>query len=123
MRNIPLPPSHAGLGVVCTEAGQGSFAFQVGSGLIVTVDGVDILDELAVEQVQGNSLGADPAAFAAVRATPGHMEGTNHMEHLLFERVHVCFLRTVKLIAVEYTFTAAACRTDITAGIAADTFA
>ena len=45
------------------------------------------------------------------------------MELLLFERVHVCFLRTVKLIAVEYTFTAAACRTDITTGIAADTFA
>jgi len=51
------------------------------------------------------------------------MECTDDMEHLLFERVHVCFLRTVKLIAVEYTFTAAACRTDITAGIAADTFA
>ena len=82
-----------------------------------------IYDELTVKQMKRNPLRADTAALTAVCTSSCHMECTDDMEHLLFERVHVCFLRTVKLIAVEYTFTAAACRTDITAGIAADTFA
>ena len=73
--------------------------------------------------MKGNSLRADSTALATVRTSSCHMECTDNVEHLFFKGVHICFLCTVKLIAVEYTFTAAACRTDITAGIAADTFA
>ena len=45
------------------------------------------------------------------------------MEHFFFKGIHICLLRTVKLVAVEYTFTTAAGWTCIAAGIAADTFA
>ena len=51
------------------------------------------------------------------------MESTDDMEHLLFKRVHICFLGTVKFIAVKNTFSAAACRTYISAGVTTDTFA
>ncbi len=70
-----------------------------------------------------NSLRTYSAAFAAVCTSSCHMECTDDMEHFFFKGVHICFLRTVKLIAVEYTFTTAACWTYITAGITADTFA
>ena len=45
------------------------------------------------------------------------------MKHLFFKRITVCFLGTVKFCAVKHTFSAAAGRTDVSAGIAADTFA
>ena len=104
---------------------QKQFAQNVLSGLTEEEKHIciNIFDKFTIEQVKRNSLRTYSAAFAAVCTSSCHMECTDDMEHLLFERVHVCFLRTVKLIAVEYTFTAAACRTDITAGIAADTFA
>ena len=44
------------------------------------------------------------------------------MEHFFLKGIGICFLRTVKLVAVENAFAAAAGRTDISAGIAADTF-
>ena len=45
------------------------------------------------------------------------------MEHLFLKGIHICLLGAVELVAVKNAFAAAACRTDITAGIAADTFA
>jgi hypothetical protein len=51
------------------------------------------------------------------------MEGTDHMEHLFFKGIHICLLGAVEFVAVKNTFSAAAGRTYITAGITADTFA
>ena len=51
------------------------------------------------------------------------MESTDDVEHFLLEGIHVCFLCAVKLGAVKYAFAAAAGRTCITAGVAADAFA
>ena len=63
------------------------------------------------------------AALTTVCTSSGYMESTDDMEHLLFKRVHICFLGTVKFIAVKNTFSAAACRTYISAGVTTDTFA
>ena len=51
------------------------------------------------------------------------MECTDNVEHLLFERIYICFLGTVELVTVKYTFSAAACRAYVSAGVATDTFA
>ena len=82
-----------------------------------------LVDFKTAEQMKRDSLRTYSAAFSTICTSSCYMECTDNMKHLLFERVHICFLRTVEFVAVEYTFTAAACRTDITAGIAADTFA
>ena len=73
--------------------------------------------------MKGDSLGTYTAALSAVCTASCHMESTDDVEHLLFKGVHISFLGTVKLVAVKYTFSAAACRTYVSAGIAADTFA
>ena len=70
-----------------------------------------------------NSLRTYAAALAAVCTSSRHMEGTDDVEHLLLEGIYICLLGAVKLVAVKYTFTAAACRTGISAGIAANAFA
>ena len=43
------------------------------------------------------------------------------MEHLFLKGICVGFLRGIKTVTVKYTLVAAAGRTDIAAGIAADT--
>ena len=63
------------------------------------------------------------AALATVRTSSCHMECTDNVEHLLFERIYICFLGTVELVTVKYTFSATACRTYVSAGVATDTFA
>ena len=73
--------------------------------------------------MERDSLWAYPAALAAVRTSACHMEGPYNMEHLFFKGIHIGFLRAAKLITVKHTFTAAAGRTYIPAGITADTFA
>ena len=52
-----------------------------------------------------------------------HVESTDDMEHLLLKGIRICLLCTVELVAVKYTLAAAAGRTDISAGIAADALA
>ena len=73
--------------------------------------------------MKGNSLGTYTAAFSAVCAASCHVECADDMEHLLLKGIHIGLLGAVKLVAVKYTFSAAACRTYISAGITADTFA
>ena len=73
--------------------------------------------------MKGDTLRADTAALAAVCTSSGNMESTDDVEHFLLEGIHVCFLCAVKLGAVKYAFAAAAGRTCITAGVAADAFA
>ena len=70
-----------------------------------------------------NALWTYAAAFSAVRTSSCHVERADNVKHLLFKRIHIGFLGAVKLIAVEYTFPAAACRTNIAARITADAFA
>ena len=69
-----------------------------------------------------NALGTDSAALAAVGTPSCHMEGTDNMEHLLLKGIGIRLLIAVILAAVEDTFAAAAGRTHIAAGVAADTF-
>ena len=54
--------------------------------------------------MQRNPLGAYTAALAAVRTPARHMEGADHMEHLLLKGIHICFLSRIKLIAVKDAF-------------------
>ena len=70
-----------------------------------------------------NALRTYTAALSTVGTSAGHVEGADDMEHLLLKGIHICLLRAVKLIAVKYALAAAAGRTDISAGIAADAFA
>ena len=51
------------------------------------------------------------------------MESADNMEHFLFKGVYVRFLGAVEFCTVKDAFAAAARRTDIPAGVAADTFA
>ena len=102
---------------------SGPFDFSICTCLIFSVELIDIFDEFTVEKMKRNSLWADTAALSTVCTSSCYMEGTDDVEHLFFKRIHVCFLGAVKFGAVKYTFAAAACRTDIAAGITADTFA
>src|SRR5699024_6271232 len=111
------------LSILKPVIGKRGSRFQISSCLILSVKFIDILDELPVEQVKRDSLRTYPAALAAVRTSSCHMESADDVEHLLLEGVHIGLLGTVELVAVKYAFSAAACRTYISAGIAADTFA
>ena len=84
---------------------------------------IDILDEFPVEQMKRDSLRTYSAALSAVRTSSGYVEGADDMKHLLFDGIHIRFLRAVKLVAVKYALAAGACRTYISACVAADTFA
>src|SRR5699024_7422938 len=101
---------------------QGSPAFRIGSGLVFAVEGIDILDKFPVQKLKRDAFRTYPAALAAVCTASGHMISPDNMEHLLLKGIGIGFLAAVKLIAVKHAFQAAAGRTDIPAGVAADTF-
>ena len=67
-------------------------------------------------------LRADTAALTAVCTTSGYMESTDDMEHIFLKSICICFRSNAGFCIVEYTGTAAACRTYVAAGITADTF-
>ena len=108
-------------GVFSGEAGQRTSCFRIGTGLIFTVKCVDVLDELAVEQVQGDALRTYTTAFTTVGAAACHVESTDDVEHLLFKGIHIGFLSTVELGAVKDALAAAAGGTNVPARVAADT--
>ena len=70
--------------------------------------------------MQRNALRTYAAALAAVCAAAGNVECTDDVEHSLLKGVHVRLLCAVKLRAVEDALAAAARRTHIAAGVAAD---
>ena len=65
---------NGGFGVILREADKRMLHFRVFACLIFSVKRVDILDELAVQQVERNVFGAYSRAFAAVGASASYME-------------------------------------------------
>ena len=78
-------PGNARLYVVEGKARQRALCLRIDTGLELTVKFVDILDELAVEEMQRNALRAYAAALAAVCAAAGNVECTDDVEHSLLK--------------------------------------
>ena len=70
--------------------------------------------------MQRDVLRADARALAAVGAAGGHVEGPDDVEHVLLERVGGGLVARAGVRVVEDALFAAARRTDVAAGVAAD---
>ena len=112
--------SFTGLTVVQAVGAKRGLCFGILAGLVIAVKRVDILDKLAVKQVERNALRAYARAFAAVGASAHHVEGTDDVEHILLKGVGSCLLCNAGVGVVKYALLAGAGRADIAAGVAAD---
>ena len=86
----------------------------------ILVELVDVLDELAVQKMQRNSLGAYARTLAAVGASARNVERADYVEQLLFERNVVGFSRYARIRIVEHAFNARASRTNVSACVTAN---
>ena len=111
---------NGGFGVILREADQRMLHFRVFACLIFSVEGVDILDELSVQQMERNVFRTYSGAFAAVGASARYMERTDDVEHILFKAVVSGFLSDTGVRVIEYALFAGACGTYVAARIAAD---
>ena len=109
-----------GFHVFLGEVHQRRTGLRIGTGLVLAVEFIDILDELSVQQVQGDILGADTGALATVGAAGGHMESPDDMIHILFEGSCGCLLRDAGVGIVEHALFAGAGGTSVTASVATD---
>ena len=75
------------LTVVLAEIHERRAGVKIGAGLIVAVKLVDVLDELAVEQMQRDMLWTDAGAFAAVGAAGDDVERTDDVEHVFLKGI------------------------------------
>ena len=108
------------LTVVLTEIHERRAGVKIGSGLIVPVKLVDVLDELAVEQMQRDMLWTDAGAFAAVGAAGDDVEGPDDVEHIFLERIGDGLVIKAGIEVVEHALFARARRTHVAARVAAD---
>jgi hypothetical protein len=90
------------------------------ASLIGAIAFVDLLDELAVQKMERNVLGASAGALAAVSATAGHVEGTDDVEHLLFKAVGGRLVLHTGARIVKHASLAGASGTSIAASVATD---
>lgn len=112
--------NHIRLAVFLGEVHQRRTAACLCTCLIFAVIGVDILDELPVQQMERNVLRTYSGAFSAVRTAACNVECTDDVEHILFEGVCCCLLRNAGCRVIKNALLTAARRADIAAGITAD---
>ena len=108
------------LAVVFAVSAKRRLSIGIFARLIVTVERVDVLDELAVEEVEGDILGTYSGAFAAVGATSCNVERSDDVEHLFFEAVCGRFVFNTRFRVVKYAFFAGASGASVTASVATD---
>ena len=90
--------------VVCERrAGEGFLP-----RLIFAVVSVYVGDELSVQEVERDVLGAYARAFSAVCAASGNVERADYVEHILLERIGCRLLRYPGCGIVEYAVFAGA---------------
>ena len=88
--------------------------------LIFAVEFVNILNELTVEQVKRDVLGANSGAFATVGAASCYVESSDDVEELFFKAVSRRFVFNARGGVVKYAFFASASRASVTASVATD---
>ena len=96
------------LTVVLAEIHERRAGVEIGAGLIVTVEFIDVLDELAVQKMQRDMLRTDAGAFTAVGAPGDDVEGTDDMEHVLLERIGNGLVLKAGIVVVEHALFARA---------------
>lgn len=79
--------SLGGFDIVCRVVDYGCARADLGTRLIIAVEGIYILYELAVEQVKRNMFGTYARTLAAVRASARNVECSYDMEHTVLKRV------------------------------------